>query len=373
MSELLNLDELAHILLHVATGARQRVTAPSIDQPLPIQLSQADAASWPAKLLDAGRRLGDMTTDQLLDRHGWPGELVHQGTVPAERGAEFHADLLAATWLGLYFLGVPFNEPWERARRLIESAGGYPHGACINKGIGDVYRWARRKLEREYGVTKGADPSAPERLAGSPADAAPAPASTHDAPGTPASVPQYGVVVYTRLPLALLPLDQWSPPRTVTTREIASLGRCYALLQLRLYAASGLPFAYIVPRDVVAEALQRNPDARVVAQWIVQTLGHAARPGQGFLVSERNPASDGMPTCILAPTRGLTTLEGLPPNGHEYGISFAGHRIGSALTESYRIRMRQFSVSRLAWTDADSLTGLLRRYAAQEPRATRIT
>jgi hypothetical protein len=297
-------------------------------------------------LLPVGRWLSDASAEDLMGvvSKAWPSQLVADRTVPAERSAELHADLLSATWLGLYFLGVPFNEPWERARRLIEAAGGFPHGACINKAIGDVYRWARRKLEREYGVPASC---------GAAGDGAGALAASNATPA--ALIPQYGLVVYTRRPLALLPLAHWESARTVSHNNIAALGRCYALMQLRLYVESGLPFAYIVPEDVIRSAMASKATASSVAQWVRQTVGATPRPGQALLVSSPNPASDGMPTCVLAPTRGLTTLEGLPSDGHDYGISFAGQRVGSALTESYRIRLRQFNTRQLMWSDEASL------------------
>ncbi len=116
---------------------------------------------------------------------------------------ELHVDLLTAAWLGLYFLGLPFNDPWDRARQIVDELGGYPVGSCFNKVIGDVYRTARQIYIRDFRLP--AQESAGREL-----------------------------TVLTQRAIGLAPID-FLPPVKIADPLITNLGRCYSWLQLRLY------------------------------------------------------------------------------------------------------------------------------------------
>lgn len=298
------------------------------------------------ELLAVARYLSDIGSDDLL-RNSGAVALLPRGRLEKERGAEFHADLLASTWLGLYFLGSPFNEPWERAQRLIEYGGGYPHGACINKAMGDVYRWARRTLPRDYG-------RGPYRRVVSTVEGdVPCPLS--------ALFGHLGLIVLMRRPKPLAPLADWESTRSITNPAFATLGRVYALLQLRLYIAEGLPITYIIPAYLIVDSLSSDSGAASAAEWIEVIVSGAPREDQHLVIAEQTNVIDGVPTCVLAHNRGVYTLDGLPENADmRAGIYFAGNRIDSSLTSSYRARLSGVQGKVVSWRSREELELMLR-------------
>ncbi len=278
------------------------------------------------------------------------------------RGSEIHADLLGATWLGLYFLGVPYNEPWEHALRLVERDGGFPHGAMINKSLGDVYRWARRTLPRDYEA---------EQLQKSSADGS---AASEAKPSAGWFHPQ-GIYVLTRRPFALLPFDEWPAPRSLTHPSFATLGRTYALLQLRLYVGKGLPISYVVPGEMFRHL---HFDPKRALTWMSGVVGDRSRVNQHLLVSRDPKKTAGLPTCVLAHNRGVYTLEGMEDfagtsnalnrgidSPDELGITFAGNRVGSSLTKAYRDRLTKVDAKRVAWDSPSQLEAQLEKLASE--------
>ena len=219
--------------------------------------------------------------------------------------AEFHIDLLTGVWLGLYFLGLPFNDPWDRARQIIDELGGYPSGASFNKGIGDVYRTARIIFTRDFNM-----------------------------PAMPAGGNE--VTVLTQRSIGLVPLELL-PEIPFTDPLIANLGRSYTWLQLRLYIACDLPLRYYVRRSAWNAMLKQKQSQDADGQWLRRSAAMTAKlfskPGstalQKLLFIEA-PVVEGIPNCYLGYRGGMYSVGDRPT------IRVAGSRVSRDLASSYR-------------------------------------
>ena len=360
---------LIECLRDVSERAQRFVASPAVNKELPVSLKQESppiARDTPGLLLDAARQLVDLKSEVLLGGAA-KNHLMPSAALASEQLTEVHADLLAATWLGLYFLGLPFNAPWERALRLVEGGGGLPHGAMINKALGDVYRWARRALPRDFGK------EALDKLAPPPTNP----------PTLAPSFHPLGVFVLTRRPFALVPMAEWPRARCITQPCFAALGRSYALLQLRLYVAEGLPIAYVIPIDLLRDLLASPGAAAKAAAWMCSIVGPQSVAHQHVLVSDNPKKTVGLPTCVLAHNRGVYTLEGndesMPgaasvrrPDDEaslpDHGLAFAGNRVGSALAKAYRERLSRAEGKPLTWNSGSHLERQLGELASRAPQ-----
>lgn len=162
-----------------------------------------------------------------------------------------YVEFLAGTALGLYFLGEPFSHPWERVRRWVEQeGGGLPNGACVAKAIGDLVRATRNSIKRRSGGIH-------------PGQAGEAPANDHSQ-----------LIILSYLPLALFKsLVRGKERKGCAPDACHVLGRCYELLQIRLYANEGLPLKYFVPRDLVRSQLLAGGDEKTAAKELLEWLG----------------------------------------------------------------------------------------------------
>jgi hypothetical protein len=226
----------------------------------------------------------------------------------------------------------------------------------INKAIGDVYRWARRTLPQDFLMKDLQSFGSDETGRTTP----PAPDSFFH--------PQ-GIYVLTRRPFALLPIRQWPSAHSITPPSFAMLGRCYALLQLRLYVAKDLPISYVMSAEMMRELLRPAGAVAKAAEWMCRIVGPCSRAHQRVLLSNDPKKTAGLPTCVLAHNRGVYTLEGIddaalmrarvpqtdgaPLNDH--GITFAGNRVGSALARAYRERLSRIQPQPLTWSDRSDL------------------
>lgn len=163
----------------------------------------------------------------------------HSDTI---KDADF-AECLTVTSFALYFLGQPFNQPWERVRQMVRSSiGGLPNGACVAKAIGDVVRSARLAgvRARKSMVTGRAATGLPQNV--SPSD------------------PAYGpLLIHSHMPLILHKSFVKTGDAIGCVPESAHvLGHCYELLQIMLYAHEGLPFRYFVPTPIFKAKLSSD-------------------------------------------------------------------------------------------------------------------
>jgi hypothetical protein len=208
-----------------------------------------------------------------------------------------YAEYLTATSLALYFLGEPFNQPWERVRQKVKSSiGGVPNGACVGKAIGDVVRFAR--------------------LAG--ARAGPAPIKP--------------LLMHSHMPLVLHESYVRAPDAAGCVPKSAHvLGHCYELLQMMLYANAKLPFRYFIPKLIFKAKLTKEGPSfeeawnesldwmcnrvfpgRFEEQFVVLTRTETFRPvflngSTGVLTSPRAP--EGTEEYVPAPLPGTFLRE----------------------------------------------------------------
>lgn len=277
-----------------------------IDQHLPVrELEEQPLHNLPRRLkehLDDTESGFNACVERMLDA---AGEFVRRSETQLGDESQI-VDMLSAAWLGLYFLGITFNDPWERASCIADSIGGFPSGACINKAVGDIYRNARYENSRRADGEKDA------------------------------------VVVLTRRPFLFIPLRKLPEPsqRPVYTR----LGRCYASLQLRLYLAAPLPIRYLIPQMALREHLRAYGTAEV-AQWIHMMLG-AIRSDQRIEVVTAPRTTGGIPTCVLGWNEGVYTLEPGTEDTAEDAL-IAGSRLSAALASSYRQKISSTPNDRL--------------------------
>lgn len=175
-----------------------------------------------------------------------------------------YVEYLTATSLALYFLGQPFSQPWARALKRVKiSVGGLPNGACVGKAIGEIVRSARiaNLCSQQH-----AEP----------------------------------LLVYSHMPIVLFK-SYISNPREESCLPTSAhtLGRCYELFQLRLYANEGLPFRYFIPSEFIDAKLNAengtdpNSARKAALEWM---RNHAFRrrsqtPSQFVVPIKTNPLS----------------------------------------------------------------------------------
>jgi hypothetical protein len=210
---------------------------------------------------------------------------IESNYVLTSRSDEIIMEHLTAVWLALYFCGVPFSHPWERVRRISDEQGGLPTGVCISKAIGDVYRAARQLSFRS--------------------------------PVESENVSKSQVLVLTHFPSVLLKESLSRKERKCTPLAAHQLGRCYALLQLRLYINEGLPIRYLVPLSsfhaslsIINENVTVSPSnaASEIMQWLNQIYSRRLS-GQTVELLMDQTISLGIPTCVLGPRTGVYTLD----------------------------------------------------------------
>ena len=238
----------------------------------------------------------------------------------AERADEIMMENLTATWLGLYFLGVPFIAPWENVLRIADERGGFPSGVCITKYVGDVYRAARLEMA-------GA--------AGKPATAT-APYNQKDAP----------LWILSYQPSAML-RDLITCPEhdSRTPADLHRLGWCYLVLQLRLHLDQGFPINYFIPLHALKKSWEKLTQAQPanertttlndITEWFLDIMFlHADREKQSVKLLVKPDATSGIPTCILGNEIGIYTL-----NNSQSHVHFGGNHIRDALLASYRLKL----------------------------------
>jgi hypothetical protein len=226
----------------------------------------------------------------------------------AARGNEVLMEGLTAAWLGLYFLGIPFIHPWDRVRRLAEDCGGFPSGACVTKYIGDLYRHLRQRMVRDLvGYNERNDGQA---------------------------------LVLSYAPSVLLKHLLERDEENITPPSLHVLGRCYALLQLRLYIGEGFPVTYFVseqilrnyPRQLGTQNADHIEDMRI---WL-NTNFRAPVKGQSVLLLKPDFFPVGIPTCVLGSRAGIYVL-----NTNQHPVPFAGNLLRESLLKSYREKLNR--------------------------------
>jgi hypothetical protein len=248
-----------------------------------------------------------------------------------ERRDEILMENLTAGWLALYFLGVPFIEPWERVRRLADERGGFPSGACVTKYLGDVYRTARQQM---FGECDGTIPEKQD---------------------------EFELLVLSYAPLALLDGLLDFTDGNLTPCAVHQLGWCYALLQLRLYIKGGFPIKYFVPLESLNNNLCKLSNSeqkkcqdiiRGIKPWLNIVFPETGDERQSVTLLRTSLGTLGMPTCVLGHRIGMCVLD----TSH-YPTPFSGNQIAGDLLASYRKKLKNIQPSRVdnlkIWTKAD--------------------
>lgn len=215
-------------------------------------------------------------------------------------------ELLTGCWLALYFLGVPFPQPWEAVLFFVQRLG-FPRGASASKAIGDTYR------ER--------------RLCFSPATV-----DTFEA-----------IHVLDLNPLTIS--DKRSCNDRTIKSTIAKLGRYYEFLQLRLYIRSGAPLQYSVPDVFIKNIIKDNiaRQQRILEMW---TLLHCcfnsgkaedAHPLTTLRAVSSGDGVESLPACVLAPRKGIYRTRSVHQSVD--GVGPPGNFLPRELLENYRERL----------------------------------
>lgn len=205
-----------------------------------------------------------------------------------------YVEYLTAISLVLYFLGLPFSQPWDRVLDLVKSTvGGLPNGACVAKAIGEIIRSARLSNRR----------GRQQRWA------------TGDRVHHPALQEDEVLLIHSHMPIILYKsYVQTAEVRSCLPGTAHLLGHCYELVQMRLYASEGLPFRYLVPISLFSEKLASDAVLDVDQAWLASLdwlLGHVVQtsyPDQYVSLI----ASESLPPVFLNSVNGLFTSPRLP-------------------------------------------------------------
>ncbi|MGF6873023.1 hypothetical protein [Paraburkholderia sp. MM5477-R1] len=239
---------------------------------------------------------------KLRDWHGqWYAGGVSDPAISEVVIESLYVKSLAAIWLGLYFLGVPFGHPWERVRRWEdEKGGGLPSGACVAKAIGDIVRSARKRAMHKTANMLG-EPA--EQKVVEPNDG-------EDTTDTLVILSGWPIIIFKDLLV-----DRSGPDGA---EDCAStLGRYYELLQLILYCRRGLPINYFVSEEVVARVLgvwSAKEDVkegtrvqwREACEWLRSSVFNGCgKDGQAVYVIHEPKT----PPCFINHSEGLFTYE----------------------------------------------------------------
>ncbi|WP_429287645.1 hypothetical protein [Paraburkholderia sp. GAS206C] len=237
-------------------------------------------------------------------------------------------ELLTATWLGLYFLGIPVADLWDRVRRWEEEdGGGLPNGICVAKAIGDIVRESR-KAQQDGLATACADGQ-----------------QLH---------------VHSFLPMLMFPdlIETGVVHKDHATRssllkqEVHALGRHYEFLQLHLYVQAGYPMLYSVPLTLFRSGIDHygtdleSRKSRWDTMWT--HLRKSVFPnGDARHFIERKQrvvlAEPSMPpACFLNHDSGMLTFEGMDAMDGARDIPLPAGYMRSARLGLYRERLIKF-------------------------------
>lgn len=236
-----------------------------------------------------------------------------------DRRDEILMEHLAAASLALYFLGVPFIQPWEKVLQLADERGGFPSGACVTKYLGDVYRTARQQMIRDAEIAVGNDTKLQE------------------------SQMATQLLILSYAPLALLEglLDPTN--EHLTPSAVHQLGWCYALLQLRLYIRNGFPIKYFIPTESLKNKWEQlggsdpNKYGEMIAKikpWLRTVFPHEDNMYQSVRLLPTPLDTLGMPTCVLGYEKGMCVLD-----TGQHLTPFSGNPIRGELLASYREKL----------------------------------
>ncbi|MCP2092028.1 UNVERIFIED_ORG: hypothetical protein J2Y81_008134 [Paraburkholderia sediminicola] len=254
---------------------------------------------------------------------GFMGSASMEGhRIPDKEGERVFVELLTATWLGLYFLGISVPDLWDRVRSWEdEDGGGLPNGVCVAKAIGDIVREARKA--RQQG-------------------------------------PAARLCVHSFLPLLMFSglietgavyagHHGRSPERH---DHVHALGRYYEFLQLQLYARAERPLLYTVPFTLFRGAMADGGEgfdhrrARWAEMWRclrkiafsgVSSVQLAKWDQRVILTVPSSP-----PACFLNHDTGLITFEGLDPADGGRDIPLPANYMRRARLRLYRERLVAF-------------------------------
>ncbi|MGF6770509.1 hypothetical protein P3T18_002988 [Paraburkholderia sp. GAS199] len=262
-----------------------------------------------------------------------------------------YVELLTASWLCLYFLGVPSGSPWGFVKTWAETrGGGLPNGVCVAKAIGDIVRASRR--------------------------------ANHNYRLFPTTTSQHDLTLYMHsyLPVLLFPelldtgseimyQDVYGRPKPIQNENgvthqsdgvpsdlhsrlpeyVHGLGRCYEFLQIALYVRDGYPILYSIPEQLVvtlhAHFSKDEEDKR--AAWLkrcnvlqqnvfalTDDTDACAKSQRMALLTQGRP-----PACFLNHESGLFTFEGLDAHERREDLPLPASYMHETRRTLYRARL----------------------------------
>ncbi|MBV6824627.1 hypothetical protein [Pseudomonas sp. PD9R] len=273
----------------------------------------------PEKMADifmaATRTLLSQRSEQLRD----VGEQI-----TVEEADHLYVELLAGACIGLYFLGVPMGQPWDRVLQWVESdGGGLPNGVCVAKAIGDLVRAERKATVDPELLVRSYLPVALFR-----------------------ELIRDGAV----LPRAPCPQDR---PLHCAAVAAGVLGRCYELLQICLYVREGRSISYVVPRSLIQKMLGITPESaeehvhprwEQMCDWLDYVF-HAPKLDRQH-VCIIDPV--GLPACFINRSSGLFTFERVTDtdDARDFPLPASYMRSGRRLQYSNQLRTeRDFAIT----------------------------
>jgi hypothetical protein len=189
-----------------------------------------------------------------------------------------YIELLTAASLCLYFLGLHSWGPWERVLTWADDVGGLPDGVCLAKAIGDIVRTARL--------------------------------------GSPLDAPNPALLVLSYRPDLVIDCIAKSKPLSYPgLQDGLTLGRCYELLQFRLYGKTDKSVSYYVPRARLESHLaqrkdlpsEQTPEERwaSILKWLHTQVFATPRGNQHVYVID----DPHIPACFINNQMGLYAFE----------------------------------------------------------------
>jgi hypothetical protein len=254
-----------------------------------------------------------------------------------------YVEQLTATWLSLYFLGVPLAPLWDRVQLWAHGrGGGLPGGVCVSKAIGDIVRSTRKANGRR----------------------------SPEVDGQPLLMHSYFPILL--FPKQLIPTLETQQAQRPGNGSLVShsmqrtgfgrpdiphtLGLCYEYWQLRLYARAGHPIVYSVPQAVVRAILAngRRPDnlkqderEDMLALWTevcgdMRTLTFGGRKEAGLTARRQRVVlveHDRPPACFVNHESGLFTFERVDGSDDGAELPLPASYMSDARRELYKDRL----------------------------------
>jgi hypothetical protein len=231
-------------------------------------------------------------------------------SISVEKAEHLYVELLAGACLGLYFLGVPLGQPWDKVLRWVESdGGGLPNGVCVAKAIGDLVRAERNSAENSNLLVRTYLPIVLFR-----------------------ELIREGAIFYR-------PPAEEDCPLQRASESAGILGRCYELLQICLYVRGGRSISYVVPRSLIQKLLGITttftlPEVRARWDQMCEWLDYVFQTPDVSCQHVCIIGPVGLPACFVNQSSGLFTFEPItdaPQDARDFPLPASYMRSGRRL------------------------------------------